>query len=81
MSNMLADARAFDALSRIVLMSMEFASATGDDRIPRTAAGHRGATPIRRCMLSHRKSPKITRAALCPGAPVTPPPGCAPEAQ
>jgi hypothetical protein len=25
-----------------------------------------------------RKSPMISRAALCPGAPVTPPPGCVP---
>ena len=28
-----------------------------------------------------RKSLSISRAALCPGAPVTPPPGCAPEPQ
>ena len=25
------------------------------------------------------KSARISRAALCPGAPVTPPPGCVPE--
>lgn len=28
-----------------------------------------------------RRSRTISRAALCPGAPVTPPPGCAPEPQ
>ena len=31
--------------------------------------------------LKRRQSPKISRAALWPGAPITPPPGCVPEPQ